>query len=72
MSGSKIRSAIENVENIFQNHIQGQDSIMVMTFNGKVSTIIEMALKNGNEEKIANKIASLNSPYGGTGEHHHL
>jgi hypothetical protein len=67
MSGSKIRSAVENVENIFENHIQGQDSIMVIIFNGSVSTIIEMSLKSGSEEKIANKIASLNSPNGGTG-----
>lgn len=68
MSGSKIRSAIENVENIFQNHIQGQDSIMVMTFNGNAVTEIAMSLKSGNEEKIANKIASLVRPSGGTGE----
>jgi hypothetical protein len=68
MSGSKIRSAVENVQNIFENHIQGQDSIMVMTFNGSAVTEIAMSLKSGNEEKIANKIASLIRPTGGTGE----
>ena len=67
MSGSKISSAIENVQNIFQNHIQGQDSIMVMIFHGSVSTIIEMSPKSGNEERIATSISSLNSPNGGTG-----
>ena len=68
MSGSKIRSAIENVQNIFQNHIQGHDSIMVMTFNGKVNTDIPMSLKSGKEQCISSKIVTLNSPNGGTGE----
>jgi len=68
MSGSKIRSAIENVQNIFQNHIQGHDSIMVMTFNGNVNTDIPMSLKSGKEQRIANKIATLIRPSGGTGE----
>ncbi len=68
MSGSKIRSAIENVQNIFQDHIQGHDSIMVMTFNGQVNTDIPMSLKSGKEHSITSKIATLNSPNGGTGE----
>lgn len=68
MSGSKIRSAIENVQNIFENHIQGRDSIMVMTFNGSAVTDIAMSPKSGNEEWIANKIAALVRPSGGTGE----
>ena len=68
MSGSKIRSAIENVQNIFQDHIQGHDSIMVMTFNGKVNTDIPMSLKSGKEHSITSKIATLIRPSGGTGE----
>ena len=68
MSGSKIRSAVENVQNIFQNHIHGHDSIMVMTFNGRVSTDIPMTLKSGKEQTISNKIATLIRPTGETGQ----
>ena len=67
MSGSKIRSAVENVQNIFQTHIHGHDSIMVMTFNGLVSTDIPMSLKSGKEQSITDKIATLIRPSGGTG-----
>ena len=68
MSGSKIKSAIENVLNIFQTHINDADSIMVMTFSGSVMTDLPMTRKKGNEAMISSKISSLVRPNGGTGE----
>jgi len=67
MSGSKIKSAIENVLNIFQTHINNEDSIMVMTFCGSVTTDLPMTRKRGNEAMISSKISSLVFPNGGTG-----
>ena len=67
MSGSKIKSAIENVLNIFQTYINNEDSIMVMTFCGSVTTDLPMTRKRGNEAMILSKISSLVRPFGGTG-----
>lgn len=68
MAGSKIKSAIENVQNIFQKHIYEQDSIMLMTFNGTVTTDLPLTRKGGNESFISNKISTLVRPNGGTGQ----
>ena len=67
MSGSKIKSAIQNVMNIFRTHIQDDDCIMVMTFCGSVTVDLPMTQKRGNEAFISRSIASLVRPFGGTG-----
>ena len=67
MSGAKIRSAIDNVLNIFSTHIFGGDSIMIVTFNKEVRVQLPLTMKQGNEERIATQIAALVRPSGGTG-----
>jgi len=66
MSGPKIRSAIENVKNIFQTHISDVDFITVLTFNSTVITQLPITLKGESEEKISMKISSLKFPSGET------
>ena len=67
MSGAKIRSAIENVLNIFNTHIFGGDSIMIVTFNKEVTVQLPLTVKQGNEAWISSQIAALVRPNGGTG-----
>jgi len=67
MSGSKIRSAIENVQNIFQTHINDVDFITIITFNGTVITQLPITLKSGNQTQIETIIKKLVLPSGGTG-----
>mmetsp|Transcript_20198 Transcript_20198/g.28960 ORF Transcript_20198/g.28960 Transcript_20198/m.28960 type:complete len:1519 (+) Transcript_20198:482-5038(+) len=66
MSGAKIRSAIENVLNIFNTHIFAGDSIMIVTFNADVRIELPLTTKQGNEERIASQISALVRPNGGT------
>ena len=67
MSGSKIRSAIENVQKIFQTHINDVDFITIITFNGAVITQLPITLKSGNHTQIEKIIKKLVLPSGGTG-----
>lgn len=66
MSGTKIRSARENLEMIFNKHIHSDDSISIITFNERVTTILPLTMKRGNEETITNDINRLTSPNGST------
>ena len=68
MSGSKIRSAIENVQAIFANRINGHDHIAVTVFSAVVQSIIPLITKAGSESSITSRVAALTSPSGGTGD----
>jgi hypothetical protein len=68
MSGSKIRSAIENVQAIFANRINGHDHIAVTVFSAVVQSIIPLITKAGSELSITSRVAALTSPSGGTGD----
>lgn len=67
MSGFKIKSAVENVLNIFDTHIYGNDYIMVITFNGDVAVNIPLGRKEGQENAIRESIKKLSLPSGSTG-----
>ena len=66
MSGNKIRSAVENIKNIFDNYIDENDYISVVTFNGFVMTNLPLTIKRDNEISIGSTISSLIHPNGGT------
>jgi Mg-chelatase subunit ChlD len=66
MSGTKIRAAVHNVENIFQNHIHEQDSISLIYFTHKVFHPLPLTLKAGNSAQILESIRSLTGPNGST------
>ena len=66
MSGMKIRSAVSNLENIVQQYIFGQDSVMFLTFNNILTTVLPMTTKELNEQKITDQIKTMTSPNNGT------
>lgn len=67
MSGPKIRFAIDNVQRIFMNKIYDNDSIMIITFNGSVDTVLPLTKKAGKESQIRDQISALLDPTGSTG-----
>ena len=67
MSGTKIEAAIENIQNMFQNHIQIGDTVMLMHFADEISVDFELTAKSASSNEILlSKINSLVSPSGGT------
>jgi tetratricopeptide (TPR) repeat protein len=52
MSGMKIRSAVNNLTSIVDKYIFGQDSVMFVTFNRVLSTVLPMTKKENNEGLI--------------------
>ena len=72
MSGSKIKSAIQNVQNIFETYMHNNDYIMVNTFNQRATISVPLTCKVGNEDFVRNEIALLTRPMGGTGQIQYL
>ena len=66
MSGSKIRSALENLTSIVDNHIHEQDSVAIVHFTSDVVVDLSLIKKKGNVDAIRSTIASLNRPSGST------
>ena len=66
MSGTKIRSAVENLKMVFEKYIYSNDFISIITFSHIVFTILPLTQKVGNEDMIRNKIDLLTSPSGST------
>jgi tetratricopeptide (TPR) repeat protein len=66
MSGTKIRSAVENLQMIFRNYIGEQDYISIVQFNQTVTTLLPLTVKVGQEAMIEEQIQSLKAPNGST------
>jgi Mg-chelatase subunit ChlD len=67
MSGTKIRSAVENILSLFDDQIQPQDQIMLLHFNYQIVTDVHpFTSKEGHEEEIRSIIQSLTRPSHGT------
>ena len=66
MSGSKVKAAISNLLHLFKTHINAHDQIMLIHFDSKVHSDVELQTKSGNEVAIESKIASLSRPNGST------
>jgi hypothetical protein len=67
MSGSKIRSAVENLKVIFEDHINQSDYILIITFCEQIQIEVPITKKEGKETFILSKVSSLTRPHGGTG-----
>jgi hypothetical protein len=67
MSGPKIRSAVENLKNIFKDYIYQSDYFLILTFCEQIQIEVPMTKKEGKEAIILQRVSSLTSPHGGTG-----
>eukprot|EP01034_Spumella_vulgaris_P027194 gene27194-33882_t len=68
MSGSKIRSAVDNLCSIIDKHMMESDSLMVVRFNQTVSTVLSLQQK-GNHTRTSSVLAQvrgMNAPTGST------
>jgi phage FluMu protein gp41 len=52
MSGSKIRTAVENINSIVGDRINELDSVMIVHFTEVVHVDFTLSLKKGNEEQL--------------------
>lgn len=66
MTGSKIRSAVRNIDRIFTRHIHSADHMLLVRFNNEVDTLVPLTVKAGHEDRIRLAIQSLTVPNGGT------
>ena len=66
MSGGKIRSAVENVRNIFTTYVNDHDHIGLLRFNGMTDLILGLTKKQDNIELISGRFNQLLSPTGST------
>ena len=66
MSGEKIRSAVENVRNIFTTYVDDHDHIGLLRFNHRSDVLLGLTMKGGNEQLIDASFDQLLSPFGGT------
>lgn len=62
MSGAKIKAAVENVLTVFETHISGEDSAMLIHFTNKVYVDFDLLPKSGHEEMMRAKISALTNP----------
>ena len=66
MSGEKIRSAVENVRNIFTNYVNNHDHICLLRFNHQSDLVLGLTKKGGNVQHIDASFNQLLSPSGFT------
>lgn len=66
MSGTKIRSAVENLRTLIQKHLNLDDTVSLLSFDGQVHTLVPIGPRRGRDEIIEQGISSLTSPSGGT------
>jgi uncharacterized protein YegL len=66
MSGSKIKAAVSNLQNIIDEHIQLTDHFMLISFSTYVKLEVSLGLKDGRETLVANTLKGLLSPSGST------
>eukprot|EP01034_Spumella_vulgaris_P027036 gene27036-33697_t len=68
MSGTKIRSAVDNVCAIIDKHTCFEDSLLVVKFNGFVTTVLNLQKKKDAEhaESILSQVREANAPTGST------
>ena len=62
MSGSKIKSAVQNIKDITENHVHGDDMIQIIQFNSLVKVLFPLQPKAGNESTLKHIIEGMNSP----------
>lgn len=66
MAGSKIRTAMENINAIVSDHISAEDSVMIVHFTNVVHVDFNLNVKGGNETELLRVIGSLLYPTGST------
>lgn len=66
MAGSQIRSCIESIDSIFQEHLHADDHVALTTFSNSVRAKVPWMIKRGNESSISSGIRGCNRPGGGT------
>jgi Mg-chelatase subunit ChlD len=66
MSGGKIRSAVENVRNIFTTYVNDHDHIGLLRFNDQTDLVLGLTKKQDNIELISGRFNQLLSPTGST------
>lgn len=66
MAGSKIKAAVDSLQDLFARHVNAQDQLLILRFNGSCEVVLPLTTKQGNEERIAGIIRSLVAPNGGT------
>ena len=67
MSGEKIRSAVENLQMLFDNNISVGDSIMLLHFTEKILIDFDLTVKSAaNSDFFRSKIQALVYPSGST------
>jgi Mg-chelatase subunit ChlD len=66
MTGTKITSAVSNLQNIFNRYVYDSDQLALIQFASRVNTLLPITPKTGNETRIRNTIATLTTPDGTT------
>lgn len=67
MAGSKIKAAVENINNMFEKHIQIGDTVMLMHFSNSVYVDFELTVKQeASNQYMLSQINALTGPNGGT------
>lgn len=66
MSGTKIRSAVDNLLLLFREHINDHDELMIIHFSNICVVDVELSIKEGNSPKIELAISKLVRPSGST------
>ena len=66
MRGRRISAALRGLLDILEKQINQTDNVSFLTFSEYVNEILELTMKEGNEEAIKQTIQSLEQPYGRT------
>ena len=66
MCGSKIKSAVQNIKEITNNHVYDNDIVQILQFNDRVQVLFPLQAKLGNESKLTQIIDGMNSPSNST------
>jgi len=62
MQGNRIKAAVKGMLNIFENQINDNDLVSVITFNNKIKTVLPPTIKGKNEDHIRSVFSILDDP----------
>lgn len=66
MAGSKIKAAVNSLQELVNKHIFPDDLLLIIKFNHTCDVVLPLTLKRGNEDRIAQLISKIDAPNGGT------
>jgi len=66
MAGGKNKASLEGIRSIFNDQVNSNDNVSVITFNTESNQVFPLQQKGGHEKEILNHIEFLTYPNGGT------